>query len=263
MGSMQWTDEEANYLKAIFTWQEVQGDDMTSDRTSRLSQFEAQNRRPAEAKGEGKTESNFRVLIVGAKGCGKTSVLTRIDGLSYNVDVLELPSKHLTTNLMLEQALAITEGAVLLYDITDQDSLELAIRVQRFISGSFRSSNPKNRGIRRDYGLVLVGNKSDVDEEERQVAWAGGFKTASAFDMGCSFLEISARTGDNVKEMFPAVCREILRLRQQSRKRQEEAEIAALLRLETQAGAGGGSRKRGFWRTLINPFAGRRDSVRA
>lgn len=67
----------------------------------------------------------------------------------------------------------------------------------------------------------------------------------------------------SVKEMFPAVCREILRLRQQSRKRQEEAEIAALLRLETQAGAGGGSRKRGFWRTLINPFAGRRDSVRA
>ncbi|TLD13580.1 uncharacterized protein PgNI_03343 [Pyricularia grisea] len=222
MGSMQWTDEEANYLKAIFTWQEIHGDDRISDRTSRLSQFEAQNRRSTNVKSEGKTESDFRVLIVGTKGCGKTSVLTRfaldafevgpgspqgkleggcrqsiqIDGLNYNVDVLELPSKHLTTNLMLEQALAITEGAVLLYDITDQASLELAIRVQRFMSGSFRSSNSNNHGISRQYGLLLVGNKSDVDDEERVVAWAEGSKTASTFDTGCPFLEISARTGD-------------------------------------------------------------------
>jgi len=58
MGSMHWTDEEAKLMKAIFTWE----DD------------EEERRRPPKPD----TVGELRVLVIGAKGTGKTSVLTRV-----------------------------------------------------------------------------------------------------------------------------------------------------------------------------------------
>ena len=61
MGSMHWTDEEAKLMKAIFTWEDTEA---------------AKNRPP-----KPDTVGEFRILVIGAKGTGKTSVLTRVRSL--------------------------------------------------------------------------------------------------------------------------------------------------------------------------------------
>ena len=58
MGSMHWTDEEAKLMKAIFTWEDA----------------EAERRKPPKPD----TVGDLKILVIGAKGTGKTSVLTRV-----------------------------------------------------------------------------------------------------------------------------------------------------------------------------------------
>lgn len=47
--------------------------------------------------------------------------------------------------------------------------------------------------------IILVGNKSDM-EAERKVAWATGRALAEKY--GTKFVEVSARTGHNINELF-------------------------------------------------------------
>jgi len=61
MGSMHWTDEEAKLMKAIFSWEDA----------------EAERRRPPKPD----TVGELRILVLGAKGTGKTSVLKRVSTL--------------------------------------------------------------------------------------------------------------------------------------------------------------------------------------
>ncbi len=171
--------------------------------------------------------------------------MVEIDGLSYTVDALEMPSKHLSSNPMLEQALNITEAAILLYDVRDAASLKLAQGILDFIK---ESVSP------REYGLLLVGNKSDADDDERQVPWAEGNKTAAALAIKCVFAEASARSGDNVAALFPTLGREILRIKKANQQRRDEAEKAALLKKNQNASNMPAKRRLGLWKTLTTPF---------
>lgn len=159
---------------------------------------------------------------------------------------------------MLEQALGITEAAVLVYDVRDPASLRLVEGIAEFMRDSV--------GTSREYGLMLVGNKSDVDDEEREVSWAQGSKAAAALrtpgqasvtgGAGCAFLEVSAKNGENIDKVFPAVGKEILRLKRLNQQRREQAE-----RVERQKqlvsdgqGQGVGKKKLGLWKMLSTPF---------
>jgi GTPase SAR1 family protein len=62
-----------------------------------------------------------------------------------------------------------------------------------------------------DFPFVLVGNKSDMDDN-RQVSHEMGVKTAK--DINVKFLETSAKTGKNVHEAFHEIVREIKKWRQ-------------------------------------------------
>lgn len=158
---------------------------------------------------------------------------------------------------MLEQALAITEAAVLVYDVRDAESLTLARGLADFV----RDYISAGAGARRDYyGLMLVGNKSDADDEERQVSWAEGSKTAAGFRLpsspggGCAFVEVSAKTGDNVDKVFPSLAREIVKLRRLGEQRREQAERAARLAQMQVAAPVSPLKRRGLWRSLTTPF---------
>ncbi|KAK4463986.1 ras-related and estrogen-regulated growth inhibitor-like protein [Cladorrhinum samala] len=176
--------------------------------------------------------------------------------LQYTIDALEFPSQHLSSDPLIEQALAATDAAVLLYSVTDRASFKLACSLAEFIREHF-SSNPRPRV----YALLLVGNKSDAGQETseqeggvgvggvggggggggggeeaaRQVTWTVGSKAATTMGMGTGnmgmagnkgagigFLEVSCRTGENVNEVFPAVGREVLRLRRLRRQQEEQ-----------------------------------------
>jgi len=160
------------------------------------------------------------------------------------VDVLEMPSKHLATSAMLEQGLKITEGAVLMYDICDASTLALVEGLEDMIRSSLGQ---------RKYGLLLAGNKSDVDDEARQVSWADGSKAAESFTPKCGFVEVSAKRGDNVADMFARLGGDVLRLKQENQRRKEEADRESLLKLN-QSVARPVKKKLGLWKTLTTPF---------
>ncbi|KAL1844681.1 hypothetical protein VTK73DRAFT_2042 [Phialemonium thermophilum] len=135
MSSLIFSDEEAKYVQAMLGWQ-----DAADDTGRRQLDGSAPDARAKTTKNPAVGE--FRILVVGAKGTGKTSILTRfatgtfrgedeppdtsyergcrhvveVDGQVFHIDALEMPSQHLSSNPMLEQALNITEAAMLVYD---------------------------------------------------------------------------------------------------------------------------------------------------
>ena len=65
---------------------------------------------------------------------------------------------------------------------------------------------------KKDYfSLILVGNKSDVSNDVRQVTFDEGKQLAQEFE--CPFYETSAKTGDGVREVFEEIVREIKKKR--------------------------------------------------
>lgn len=80
-------------------------------------------------------------------------------------------------------------AAFLMYDITKRDSFEGRIK---YWFDDIRSAIP-------DIPIVIVGNKRDL-AESRQVTEEEGFLLAK--ELKCSFLETSAKSGENVKDAF-------------------------------------------------------------
>lgn len=67
MSSMIFTDEEARYLRAVLKWQEKPPED-------NVASWMLNGLRMAEKKPVGE----FRILVIGAHGVGKTSILTTV-----------------------------------------------------------------------------------------------------------------------------------------------------------------------------------------
>ncbi|KAK0745249.1 P-loop containing nucleoside triphosphate hydrolase protein [Apiosordaria backusii] len=260
VASFVWTPEEAKYLKAVLRWQDAPSsddDNNTKPRPPRRKppppppeneQF-AHHRKQPQQQSQEKDEppaGEFRVLILGAKSTGKSSLLTRFSqntfppspspptttgagtGEShpticrhpihlnssdrrrgkYLIDALEFPSNHLSSNPLLEQALAITEAAVVVYDITSPDSFQLAKGLVQFISEHFNPLTPSpnhnhnNNNRRSIYPVILAANKSD--STERRVTMEEGHQAVERLP-GVKFMEVSAKTGRGVKEVFEGV----------------------------------------------------------
>ena len=70
MRSIVWSEEEASYLKAMLAWDEPIPESILNRRLG-----ESSRKRPVERK---RPVDEFRVLVVGARGTGKTSILTRV-----------------------------------------------------------------------------------------------------------------------------------------------------------------------------------------
>jgi hypothetical protein len=66
MASMIFSDDEAKYLRAVLNWQEKPPDDK---RAGWMLGLRGPERKPA---------GEFRVLVIGAKGVGKTSILKKV-----------------------------------------------------------------------------------------------------------------------------------------------------------------------------------------
>ncbi|KAI0456920.1 P-loop containing nucleoside triphosphate hydrolase protein [Xylaria acuta] len=247
--SMILSEEEKRYYRALLAWKPSDAEAHTKQKVTPERPLAGQ----------------FRVLILGSKGCGKTAILTRfckgsftgegqppnpecergcqrrieIKDQTYVVDALELAPDQLSEGHYLRHAVAITEAVVLIYDVRSRDSFTLIQELYQRIQKALLQDQ------RQHYALILVGNKADgggdgKEEKYRVVTEGEGYELARNIGYGktrCAFRETSARTGENVDGLFVLIGTELLKLRQLAQQRQEqaEAEDIAIMRAMSEA----------------------------
>ncbi|KAI0152925.1 P-loop containing nucleoside triphosphate hydrolase protein [Xylariaceae sp. FL1272] len=276
MSSIVWSDEEKRYFRALLSWQPSMADEHVS---------KDQHAPKLPVAGE------FRILILGSQGVGKTAILTRfckrrftatdqmLDSESqrghrrkiqiqdhlYTADILEVSQKQLCEADYFQHAVALTEAAVLAYDVRSRDSFDLVQELHERIQQSLSEHH------RQDYGMILVGNKTDsVDEDthvDRAVTWGEGYQLARSLGSEtthCAFIETSARTGENIDQVFTLLGRELLHLRElaQQREKQSGTLARASLNLGNPHESENGTAKRAnmTWRVFSRPSWLRRSS---
>lgn len=187
--------------------------------------------------------------------------IIKVNSKHYKVDALELPFIDINSPeamVQLSNAIAMTEAAILVYDITDFSSLTYLKSISKVFHDALhhteatetkkktpfpfamsRTTTTLSVVANRPYNFLLLGAKSDVPASEREVSWVEGHKAAGEFfgpdgvagGASIRFMEVSSRTGDNIVSIFPLLGREILhsrheqlRLQQLQRRLREEQE---------------------------------------
>ncbi|PAA78042.1 hypothetical protein BOX15_Mlig007260g5 [Macrostomum lignano] len=156
------------------------------------------------------------VIVVGAPGCGKTSLISRyVDNVfdanclaTVGIDVIFLAeqtgglkpslwdaSGHQRFRHIVRGYLAGARAALLVYDLTNKDSLTAA---GADWLQALREEAPA------DAVIVLVGAKADCSAAERQVSPEEAAAFAARHGLHAT-VEASALTGDGVDEAFEEV----------------------------------------------------------
>ena len=115
------------------------------------------------------------------------------DGKKVKINYYDTAGQERYNSLNLT-LLRKADGVILVYDITSQESF-------RKIDFWIQELHNKNRDSKV---LMLVGNKTDLDNE-REVSFQQGEKKAN--EIGCPFMETSAKTNHNIKECFEKASR--------------------------------------------------------
>uniref|UniRef100_A0AAR2IRC8 RAB6B, member RAS oncogene family b n=1 Tax=Pygocentrus nattereri TaxID=42514 RepID=A0AAR2IRC8_PYGNA len=166
----------------------------------------------------------FKLVFLGEQSVGKTSLITRfmydsfdntyqatigIDFLSKTMYLEDRTVRKLFLSLQVRLQLWDTAGqerfrslipsyirdstvAVVVYDITNVNSFQL--------TSKWIDDVRTERGS--DVIIMLVGNKTDL-EEKRQITIEEGEQRAK--ELNVMFIETSAKTGSNVKQLFRRV----------------------------------------------------------
>lgn len=191
----------------------------------------------------------YKLVVLGDSGVGKTALTiqlclihfvetydptiedsyckqVQIDNQSCMMEVLDTSGKDGYIALR-DQWIRDGEGFILVYSISSRSSFALIQKFHRQIqrvkesslSGSPTypgSSSGESMRNSRPFGpapVMLVGNKCDR-VTEREVSTQEG--RALARELGCDFVEASAKNRDNVEKAFYDVVRQLRKQRQQS-----------------------------------------------
>ena len=156
-----------------------------------------------------KPDATVKLVIIGDSGVGKTNVLLRFCddqfrlnyvatiGVDFKVKTINVDGKKIKLQIWdtagQDRFKNINQtyykgaiGVVLVYSITDLNSFN---NVKNWIKQIYEHTSP-------DIKKVLIGNKSDL-EDERKVSTEAGKKLAAEFNM--HFLETSAKTGTKIQ----------------------------------------------------------------
>ena len=162
----------------------------------------------------------FKLLIIGESGVGKTCLLLRFTddsftanhlttiGIDFKIKIITLEGKLIKLQIWdtagQERFRTITKtyykgahGIILTYDVTDAQSFKNIRNWIKQIEANAQTGVCK----------VLVGNK--CDKPDRVVSADEGQNLANDFNM--KFFETSAKTNQNVTEVFNSLTLEILK----------------------------------------------------
>ncbi|KAJ7976886.1 Ras-related protein like [Quillaja saponaria] len=164
---------------------------------------------------------SFKILLIGDSGVGKSSLLlsfisNSVDDLSptigvdFKIKLLTIGGKKLKLTIWdtagQERFRTLTssyyrgaQGIILVYDVTRRDTFTDLSDVW--------SKEVELYSTNQDCVKMLVGNKVDKDSE-RAVSRVEG--VALAKELGCLFLECSAKTRENVEHCFEELALKIM-----------------------------------------------------
>ncbi|XP_062606448.1 EF-hand calcium-binding domain-containing protein 4B-like isoform X2 [Saccostrea cucullata] len=179
----------------------------------------------------------FKVVFVGDSGVGKSSFIHRFCndqfnptfsatiGVDFQVKSLVMEGQVIVLQLwdtagqerfrsITKQYFRKADGVILMYDVTTEATFT---NVRNWMTSI-------KEGVEEGTALVVVGNKTDLIEEDdrRAVKAKDGNKLAAEFD--ATFFEVSAKSGTNIKECMEALARIL--------KEKEDDEIEKAVHLE-------------------------------
>eukprot|EP01090_Pellita_catalonica_P002704 TRINITY_DN12278_c0_g1_i1.p1 TRINITY_DN12278_c0_g1~~TRINITY_DN12278_c0_g1_i1.p1 ORF type:complete len:230 (+),score=20.64 TRINITY_DN12278_c0_g1_i1:29-691(+) len=170
----------------------------------------------------------FKIVIVGDSGCGKSSLLLRFTddnysnmyistiGVDFKFRTLKMDGK--TVKLQIwdtagqERFRNITSsfyrgahGVILVYDITNPESFA---NIETWLSDIDRHYySPSTTNVGKP-SIILVGNKSDLEADQRKVSLDAAQKLANRNKLLA--IEASAKQASNVETAFVNLVTEIL-----------------------------------------------------
>ena len=154
------------------------------------------------------------LMLLGDSQVGKSSLLLRLTGNQFNDSQLTTVGKEsyiMQVNLhgydlkmkiwdtagqerfksMSVQVIKTSDAVVLVYSISDRKSFDALDKwLLKISEASDISKKP----------IIIIGNKSDLDEDKRQVSYEEGENFAKS--KGYNFYETSAKNGANINEAF-------------------------------------------------------------
>ncbi|KAH9495211.1 Vacuolar protein sorting-associated protein 21 [Bulinus truncatus] len=167
------------------------------------------------------SRSAYRVVLLGDQGVGKSSISLRFlrdefhehnaptIGAAYLTQILKVGEKTVKLDLwdtagqerfasLAPMYYRTAQGAIVVYDICSKSSF---IRAKDWVK-ELKTQAPAGTII------MLCGNKIDMANECREVSIEDGVQMAK--DKGLIFAEVSAKSGQGVKNIFQAIAEKIV-----------------------------------------------------
>lgn len=165
-------------------------------------------------------ESSYKIMLIGDSGVGKTCLLVRFKddtfltcnfiatvGIDFKNKIVTIDNKKCKLQIWdtagQERFRSVThayyrdaQALLLLYDVTNQSSFD---NIRAWLSEIKQYAE-------EDVVIMLLGNK--VDKPNRVITKEQGEKLAKQYEV--SFMETSAKTGQNVELAFMAVARALI-----------------------------------------------------
>jgi len=168
-------------------------------------------------------QREYNIVVLGSGGVGKICITTQfvqgvfverydptiedsyrkaidVDGRHVMLEIMDTAGTEQFT-AMRDMYMRLGQGFLLVFSITSLSSLQDLVELRTQIVNA--------KGGDTSFPMVLVGNKSDL-EEDRQVSRSRAFQLSQSWN-NMPYYETSARRDANVTEVFVDVSRQIIR----------------------------------------------------
>jgi len=159
---------------------------------------------------------NYRVVVMGTAGVGKSSIISKFmhdkftechketieelhrhqmkfESVSVEIDILDTSGSY-SFPAMRKLAIATGDAFVLVFSADNPDSFETVKLLREEI---------KEHKAKGKYSIVVVANKTDLTEDEKRACAV--IESVVCMDWEEKFVATSAKTGDNIEEVFQAL----------------------------------------------------------